>query len=214
MRSGCWAARWKEKGVVLLKEARVFGWRWKLLRLNEKKRHCADLHLSYETPFIHYYPHLITTSLTQLPSPFSSITLSEKSARRRRHWSIRAGKKMEWTVILLWTMPLSFFSRKNTLYRLCLQARVIFPLDKKSNGDQDHKKCPSDFHLYGPKWDTKAHLTGFIVGVWSVVRVGREVKLLKAAVAREHCSAVRRQEGRLRKRWWALCFRCRKESTW
>lgn len=91
MRSGRWAAGWKEKGVVLLKEARVFGWRWKLLRLNEKKRHCADLHLSYETPFIHYYPHLITTSPAQLPSPFSSITLSEKSARRRRHWSIRVG---------------------------------------------------------------------------------------------------------------------------
>lgn len=155
----------RRKVLFFLREARVFGWRWKLLRLNEKKRHCADLHLSYETPFIHYYLHLITTSLTQLPSPFSSITLSEKSARRRRHWSIRAGKKKEWTVILLWTMPLSFFPRENTLYRLCLLARVIFPLYKKSNGDQDYWKCQSDFHLYGTKWDTKAHLTGFIVGV-------------------------------------------------
>lgn len=73
-------------------------------------------------------------------------------------------KKTEWTVILLWTMPLSFFfEKKNTLYRLCLLARVIFPLDKKSNGDKDYKKCQSDFHLYGTKWDTKAHLMVSIV---------------------------------------------------
>lgn len=61
---------------------------------------CADLHLHYKTPFIHYHLHLITTSLIQLLSPLTSITLRELRARYSKKYTMSGNSAVNTAVVI------------------------------------------------------------------------------------------------------------------